>query len=95
LEKFEAKKKSIRAQCLKERQDVELLASKIVDFWDSIVICGEKKNIDFIVTHFEGKLTRDKIAAIFPSKYMSVPTYEEAFYIASGLLGYEGDGSDV
>lgn len=95
MERFEAKKKSIRAQGLKEKQDVELLASKIIDLWDSVVIYKDKKNIDFIVNYFEEKLTRDKVAAIFPSQYEPAPTYKEAFQIASGLLGYEGCGSDA
>lgn len=95
LERLEVKKKSIRAKDLKERQEVELLASKIVNSWDSIVLYKDKKNIDFIVRHFEGKLTRDKVAAIFPSIYEPAPTYETAFQIASDFLGYEGDGFDV
>jgi|SRR5271157_2952268 len=95
LERLEVKKEFIQAKILKEKQDVELLAAKIIDSWDSIVLYKDQKNIDFIVTHFEGKLTRDKVAAIFPLKYEPAPTNEKAFQIASGLLGYEGDGSDV
>ena len=95
LEKLEAKKKFIQTQGMKERQDVELLALKIVDSWNFIVLYGEKKRIDYIVSYFEGKLTRDKVAAIFPSKYKPAPIYEEAFQIASGLLGYEGDLGNV
>lgn len=95
LERLEVKKKSIRAKDLKERQEVELLTSKIIESWDSIVLYKNKKNIDFIVLHFEGKLTLDKVAAIFPSIYEPAPTYETAFQIASDLLGYEGDGFGV
>ena len=95
LERLEANNEFIQAKNLKERQAVELLASKIIESWDSVVIYREKKNIDLIVTRFEGKLTLDKVAAIFPSTYEPAPTYETAFQIASDLLGYEGDGSDV
>lgn len=95
LERSEAKKKSIRAQCLKEKQDVELLASKIINLWDSVVIYKDKKNIDFIVNYFDGKLTREKVESVFPSKYEPVPTHEEAFQIASCLLGYKGDVGNV
>jgi hypothetical protein len=92
LKGLEVKKEFTLARDIKDKQDVELLVSKIVDSWDSIVLYREKKNIDFIITQFEGKLTRDKVAAIFPLKYEPAPTYEEAFQIASGLLGYVGDG---
>jgi hypothetical protein len=59
------------------------------------VIYREKKNIDLIVTRFEGKLTRDKVVAVFPLKYEPAPTHETAFQIASDLLGYEGDELNV
>jgi hypothetical protein len=95
LERLEANNEFIRAKNIKEKQDVELLASKIVDSWDSIVLYKDQKKIDFLVLHFEGKLIRDKVAAIFPSTYEQAPTYEEAFHIASDLLAYEGDGLNV
>jgi hypothetical protein len=95
LEKFEAKKKSIQDQGIKERQDVELLASKIIDLWDSIVLYKNTKNIDFIVRHFEGKLIWDKVASMFPLKYEPAPSSETAFQIAASLLEYEGDGWNV
>jgi hypothetical protein len=95
LERLEANNELIRVKGIKERQSLESLASKIVDSWDSIVLYKDQKNIDFIVRHFEGKLTRDKVVAVFPSKYEPAPTYEKAFNIASDLLAYEGDGLNV
>ena len=95
LAESEAKNKSNHDKNIKERQEVELLTSKIRESWNPIVIYREMKHIDFIVTHFKEKLTREKVAAIFPSKYEPTPTYEKVFQIASDLLGYNGDGSNV
>jgi hypothetical protein len=86
LERLGVKKDLIRANAIKEKQDAELLASKIIDFWDYIALYGKKEYIDFIVAHFEGKLTRDQVAVIFPLKYEPAPTFEKCLQMASALL---------
>ncbi len=65
LEGLKARNELIEAKVIEEKADVELLAAKIRDLWDPIVLYKDRKNIDFIVRCFEGKLTREKIHISF------------------------------
>jgi hypothetical protein len=76
------------AEISKRQQDIERLASMIVDKYKKITLNGRKENIGFIVAAFPDKLTKDKVAAVFAGKFNeeTVPTYEMALKIAADLL---------
>lgn len=92
LEGIEAEKKTKLDYDIKRQQEIELLADKILEYWDDIAFFNKKNCITYIVSSFEGKLTKSRVEAIFPSVYEPAPSPEKALTIAAGLLYYDGDG---
>lgn len=86
-EKRQAQKKKKKEEVLKSQQEIESLATKIIEQWESITVFKQKECIGFILNAFPGRLSRKNISAVFPDEAAaSVPTYEEALRIATDLL---------
>jgi hypothetical protein len=77
-----------------ERQTVQQLADEIVKLWDQILLKKQKQYITYLVG-LSPKLEKDKVEAIFPSRYQPAPAPDRAFQIAGKLLGYSGVGTDA
>jgi len=86
LEAFEAEEKLLEAEALQNQQDIETLSLKIIEYWEKITVFKKKECIGFIVNSFPERLTREKVAAVFPKVPAPVPSHKVALDIAERLL---------
>jgi hypothetical protein len=84
--KKQAEKKEREVESLKNEQDNERVALKIQEHWEQITVMQDKQAIGYIVNVVPTKLTKEKVAAVFPRGFAPTPTKEEALQIAASLL---------
>lgn len=86
------KLRQVANEAEKEREwdDVRVLAARIVELWDKIILEHRWNLIDSLVAISPERLNSDEIRAVFPvSTYQPAPDPSRAFQIAAGLLHYE------
>lgn len=91
LEQQKLSKKESKAkedETLRKHQEIEKLASMIVEKYRAITLFKKTEEIGYIAAAFPDKLTKGKLAAVFAGGYEdeSEPSYEEALSIAKDLL---------
>lgn len=93
VERARLKKVAREAEQEREWEDVRVLAARIVELWDKIILEHRWNLIDSLVAISPERLRADEVRAVFPvNTYQPAPDPSRAFQIAAGLLHYENAG---
>jgi hypothetical protein len=89
LRMMEASRAAKLSEASYQNNNVQKLADKIIEVWDSVILYKRSGIIESLVDIDRTRLTRPKLEAIFPKRYVEKPSIDEAVKIALDLL--EGD----
>lgn len=81
---IKTEQKAAKEENLRQQEEIEKLANMIISDHEKITLFKETKRIDYIVTAFPNKLTRDKVAAMFFGK--EKPSFDTALKLAKEAL---------
>lgn len=84
LEAIRTKQKAEKEENLRKQEEIERLAAMIRSKYRKITVHKKTENIGYIINAFQGKLTRDKVAALFVKG--EEPSLETALKLAKELL---------
>jgi len=93
LRMMEASKAAKLSDAAEQNKNVQKLAQRIIDVWDSIVIYKKYTIISSLVEIDKTRLTRPRLEAIFPKNIQQKPSIDEAVKMAVVLLEGEGIGA--
>ncbi|MFA6836958.1 MAG: hypothetical protein WCR04_11225 [Fibrobacteraceae bacterium] len=90
---MEASREAKMLDAAEQNDNVQMLAQKIIDVWDTIIIDRNRTIVESLVDVDRKRLTRMRVEAIFPRKYRDKPSIDEAIKIAIDLLEGESIGA--
>lgn len=86
LRLMEASRAAKISEAEEQNNNVQILAQRIIDVWDAVVLYKKHTLINGIVDIDRTRLNKDKIEAVFPRRYAPKPSIDEAVKIAIDLL---------
>lgn len=69
-----------------QNDNVQKLAQRILDVWETVILYKNTKIIESLLDIDRVRLTRHKVEAVFPKRYVERPSIDEAVQIAMTLL---------
>jgi hypothetical protein len=87
---LEASRTAKMSDASDKNTNVQKLAQRIIEVWDSVVIYRKYNIINSLVDIDVTRLNKAKIQAVFPKNYTVKPSIDEAIRIAINLLDGEG-----
>jgi hypothetical protein len=84
LKAIKTEQKAEKEEFLQKQEEIKKLAHMIISNYEKITVFKKTEHIGYIVTAFPGKLTRDKVAALFVEK--EKPPLETALKLAKEAL---------
>jgi len=86
LRMMESSREAKRSEAAEQNDNVQQLAKKIIDVWDTVIFSKNTTIIESLVDVDRTRLSKAKVEAVFPKKYRDKPSIDEAVIIAVGLL---------
>lgn len=93
LQIMEASREAKMSEAAEQNNNVQRLAQRIIEVWDSIILYKNSRIIESLVDIDRERLTRIKVEAVFPKRYKQKPSIDEAVVIAVDLLEGEYIGA--